>query len=391
MKGSAFTVGVEEEYQLVHPDGYALKGRAPELLLNGEPAREEYQRTMVEVATPVCANALEAVRRIRERRAQVARLAAQHGLVIAASGLHPVGPYPAEQVSDVAHYRRIAEEGGAPMRELHIFGMHVHVAVPDAEAAVRAMCGAAPYIPHLLAPSCSSPFHKAEDTGFESFRTMLRGMWPRVGPPLPVATAGEYTRLVRMLDSENLPAGESPIAWDIRPSQRFPTVEFRFFDACPSLETAALLIAMARALTVMYHDRPPPQPSGLEQQLLLENRWRAARYGLDARFFRLDPLTGEERSARDSIAALIDRLGPIAERIGDGPILASAARVLQQGTAAAAMRRVFEETGSYPEVARWVVERTMEGIAAEPETPRGDVGGDVRGDVGGDIAGAKAA
>ncbi len=385
MNGAAFTVGVEEEFQLVQPDGYELKGRAPELLADGDPAKEEFQRTMVEVATPVCANAADAVRRIRERRARVARLAAEHGLVIAASGLHPVGPYPAEQVSDVAHYRRIAEEGGAPMRELHIFGMHVHVAVPDAEAAVRAMSGAAPYIPYLLAPSCSSPFHKGEDTGFASFRTLLRGMSPRVGPPLPVATAGEYTRLIRMLGAENRPPGESPIAWDIRPSQRYPTVEFRFFDACPQVETAALLIAMARALTVMYHDRPAPQPSGLEQQLMLENRWRAARYGLDARFFRLDPLTGEERSARDAIAALIDRLGPIAERIGDGPILAAAARVLQRGTAADEMRRIFEDTGSYPDVVRWVVERTMEG-AAEPESHESP-----RGDVGGDVAGAKAA
>lgn len=383
MDEAAFTVGVEEEYQLVHPDGYELQGRAPAILETGDPVKEEFQRTMVEVTTSISASALEAAQQIRARRARVARLAAEHGITVAASGLHPVGPYPAEQVSDVAHYRRIAEEGGAPMRELHIFGMHVHVAVPDAEAAVRAMCGAAPYIPHLLAPSCSSPFHRGEDTGFESFRTILRGMSPRVGPPLPVATAREYGRLVRMLCTEgHRSADESPIAWDIRPSQRFPTVEFRFFDCCPSIETATLLIAMARALTVMYHDRPPPQPSGLEQQLLIENRWRAARYGIEARFFRLDPLTGEERGARDLIVALIDRLGPIAERLGDGPVLAGAARVLEQGTASAAMRRVFEETGSYPEVVRWVVERTLEDTA-EPGARRGDVEGGA--------AGAKAA
>ncbi|HEX7118827.1 MAG TPA: YbdK family carboxylate-amine ligase [Longimicrobiales bacterium] len=369
MANAAFTVGVEEEYQLIHPDGYELRGRAPELLEDGEPAKEEFQRTMVEIETPICETSGEAARLIRRRRRQVARIAADHGLVIAASGLHPVGPYPAEQVSDAAHYRRIAELGGAPLRELHIYGMHVHVAVPDAEAAVRAMTGAAPYIPHLLAPSCSSPFHRGEDTRFESFRTLLRGMSPRVGPPLPVATANEYARLVRMLCTEReWAADESPIAWDIRPSRRFPTVEFRLFDCCPDVDTAAVLIAMARALTVMFHDRPAPQPTGLEQQLVLENRWRAARFGLDARFYRHDPTTGEERDARDAIAALIDRLGPIAERLGDGATLAVAPRVLERGTAAAAMRRTYEATGSYPDVVRWVVERTV----ADGEAGAGD-------------------
>lgn len=362
MRGANFTVGVEEEYQLVHTDGGELRGRAPELLAAGGPAKEEFQRTMVEVETPICATAAEVGRRLRERRAQLARLAAAHDLAIAAAGLHPVGPYPSEQVSDVAAYQRIAERGGAPARELHIFGMHVHVAVPDAEAAVRAMCGAAIYIPHLLAPSCSSPFHRGEDSRFESYRTVLRDMSPRVGPPLPVTNATEYGRLVRILGpADDLGRGESPIAWDIRPSARYPTVEFRLFDCCPHLDTAVLLVAMARALTAMFHDRPAPQPTGTEMQLLRENRWRAARYGLHARFYRLDPPTGEERGARDAILALIDRLAPIAERLGDGEILAGAERILARGTAASAMRRAWEETGSFPEVVRWVARHTLGG------------------------------
>ncbi|HEX6938230.1 MAG TPA: YbdK family carboxylate-amine ligase [Longimicrobiales bacterium] len=365
MRNAMFTVRVEEEYQLVDPEGYALRGRAPELLENGDPARDELRRTRVEVDTSICRDAAEAARMLRRRRSELARLASEHGLVLAASGLHPVGPYPAGPAGDAADRRRIAEPGGAPLREPHAYGMHVHVTVPDPEAAVRAMSGAAPYIPHLLAPSCSSPFYRGEDTRFESFRTVLRGMSPRVGPPLPVATANEYARLVRMLcTEEEWAAGVGPIAWDIRPSRRFPTVEFRLFDCAPDVDTAAVLIAMARALTVMFHDRPAPQRSGLEQQLLLENRWRAARFGLDARFYRLEPPTGEVRGARDAIAALIDRLAPIAERLGDGPILADAGRILRRPTAAAEMRRIYEETGSYPDVVRWVAARTLGGEAS---------------------------
>jgi glutamate---cysteine ligase / carboxylate-amine ligase len=359
MREPMFTVGVEEEYQLVDPETGALKGRAPDLLENGEPAKEEFQRTMIEVDTPVCHTALDVRQRLRERRAQIAALAEAHGLAIAAAGLHPIGIYPPEQISDSAHYHRAAMDGGAPMREMHIFGMHVHVEVPNLEAAVRAMSGCAPYIPHLLALSCSSPFHRGEDTRFESYRTMLRDMSPRVGPPLPIATAAEYERLVRLLSSvEDRRIRRSPISWDIRPSARFPTVEFRFFDGCPQLDTAVLLTAMARALAIMFHDRPAPQRSGAELQLLVENRWRAARFGLEASFYRLDPPTGEQIPARDAIAALIDRLAPLAERHGDGEALAEARGILERGMASTQMRRIHEETGSIPDVMKWIVEQT---------------------------------
>ena len=354
-----FTVGVEEEFQLVDPVTGSLKGRAPDLLENGDPVQQEFQRTMVEVATPVCGTAQEVRRMLRDRRQELVDKASAHGLAVATAGLHPVGIYPPDQVSDTPRYHRIAARGGAPMRELHIFGMHVHVAIPNVEAAVRAMSGAAPYIPHLLALSASSPFQFGEDTGYESFRTILRALSPRVGPPLPVATAGEYTRLLRLLiTEEDRRIGQSPIAWDIRPSLRYPTLEFRFFDGCPRLETATLLAALARALTIMFHDRPAPQRTGTDLQLLLENRWRAARFGLDAHFYRLDPPTGDQIPAREAITALIDRIRPLSERYGDGDVLSEAHWILEQGTAATRMREIYEETGSLPDVTRWVVEQT---------------------------------
>lgn len=359
MHPAEFTIGIEEEYQLVETETGALRGRAPELLAEDGPIKQEYQRTMIEVNTPICASAEEGRRRLIERRSFVARLGREKGLAIAAAGLHPVGSYPAAQVTDIAEYHRIAARGGIFSRELHIFGMHVHVAVPNREAAVRAMCGAAPFVPHLLALCGSSPFYHGEDTAFQSFRTILRDMSPRVAPPFPMTSAAEYDRLERILAGRSLdPARNSPIAWDIRPSNRYPTLEFRFFDASPWLDTAVLLAAMARALTVMFADRPPPQPSGIELQLMRENRWRAARFGIAARFFRLDPVTGEERSARNAILGLAERLTPIAERLGDGQVLAAIERALDRGSAAAAMREVYRRTASLPDVTRWTVEQT---------------------------------
>jgi carboxylate-amine ligase len=361
MGGGEFPVGVEEEYQVVDPDTGALRGRAPALLMAADGlAKAEFQRTIVEVASPVCATAAEAGLRAAEGRAALARIAEAQGLTIAAAGLHPVGPYPPSQVTDEPRYRELARNGGPHMRDLHIFGLHIHVGVPDLETAVRAMAGATPYTPHLLALCASSPFYRGEDTGFASYRTIIRDTFPEVGPAPPMSGAAEYRKLARLLAGKDCDERERcPISWDIRPSSRYPTLEFRFFDVCPWVEDVAVLAAFARALTAMYGDRPPPQRSGTELQLMRENRWRAARYGLDARFFRLDPATGDQRPARDQIRALAERLLPMAERLGDVAALAGVERILERDNAAAAMRGVLQREASFPAVTRWIAEQTV--------------------------------
>jgi carboxylate-amine ligase len=371
MHQGAFTVGVEEEYQLVDPEDGMLRGRAPELLEEGV-GKGEFQRTMIEVTTPICQSAAEARARLVEQRRTLAGVAAEHGLAIAAAGLHPVGPYPRTQISDTPLYRRVAAYGGNVARELHVFGLHVHVGVPSREAAVRAMCGITPYIPHLLIPAASSPFYQGHDTRFQSYRTLLRDMSPRVGLPLPIVSVREFDQLEQLLAGGPVdPRRNSPIAWDVRPSHRYPTLEFRFFDSTPWLDTVELLVALARSLTAMYEDRPAPPLTGTEMQLIRENRWRAARFGMSARFFRLDPVTGETRTAHDSILALVERLAPVAERLGDGGTLALLEPVLERGSAATAMREIFRREGSFPEVVRWVVEETA---TLPPAPPAPEIG-----------------
>lgn len=361
---TGFEIGIEEEYQLVDPDTGALLGQAPRVLESGARTlfKPELQTTMVEVDTAVSRDVADAMQRLAAQRAAAIRRAREEGLALAAAGLHPTGIYPPDRITDSPHYRGVAANAGSIGRELHIFGMHVHVAVPDRESAIRAMCGATPYIPHLIALAASSPLHHGQDTGYDSFRTLLRDMFPEVGPPLPIASAAEYERLLGILRGSRFdPGRSSPISWDIRPSPRYPTLEFRFFDACPRLADVAVLAAFARGLTAMFVDRPPPQPTGTELHILRENRWRAARYGLDAWFFRLDPATGEERSARDSIRSLVDRLAPISERLGDAAALRDAERILDVGNAAGTIRSIWRERAAVPEVMEWVVAETAAG------------------------------
>src|SRR5690606_27119498 len=277
---TGFEIGIEEEYQLVDPDTGALLGQAPRVLEGGArtPFKPELQTTMVEVDTAVSLDVAEAIHRLAARRGEAIRQAREQGIALVAAGLHPVGIYPPDRITDTPHYRGVAANGGRVGRELHIFGLHVHVAVPDRESAIRAMCGATPYIPHLIALSASSPLYQGRDTGFASFRTLLRDMFPEVGPPFPVASAAEYERLVAILRGSRFePGRSSPISWDIRPSPRYPTLEFRFFDACPRLADVAVLAAFARGVTAMFADRPPPQPTGTELHVPREDRWPAAR------------------------------------------------------------------------------------------------------------------
>lgn len=359
MGQAEFPVGIEEELQLLDPESGVLRGRTPERAEAGGPAGNEPQRTTVGTGKATYPSAWEAGRRLAERRLYLNEQAAASGLAIAAIGLHPIGPGHPAQAGDPAVPGPIAAMGDELARESQTFGLHVHVAVPDRETAVRAMCGATPFIPHLLALSASSPFHQAQDTTFESFRMELRDMSPRAGPPLPIISAAEYGQLETLL-AEDGPdrRWNGPIAWDIRPSGRHPILEFRFLDANPWTDTIELLAAMARALTAMYADRPAPLWSGTEMQLIRENRWRAARFGLSARLYRLDPITGETRSARDSVLALAERLAPVCDRLGDGMVLDKIDRIVERGTAASVMRQIHERGGSIPDVIRWAVEET---------------------------------
>ena len=330
MGAAEFGFRIREELQLVEPETGALVGRAPE----PGPA-----------GVPVCGTAEEARRWLVERRRWVAEWAAARGLAVMAAGLNLAGR------GEAGRGRR----GGGDASGLAGFGMRVEVGVPDREAAVRAMVGAASYVPHLLAVSASSPFHRGRDTGFASFRTILRERQPAAGLPFPVSSAGEYDRLVAVLSGGGR---GNAVGWDLRPGERAPVLEWHFFDVTPWVDVAVFLAACARALTAMFIDRPPSQPTAVEMQLARENRWRAARYGLEARFYRMDPVSGEERGAADANRALVDRLASLAERLGDGPALACVERILERGNAASAMREVYGREGCVRAVARWVIGET---------------------------------
>jgi len=331
-----FAVSLVEEIQLVDRDEGALCGRAPG----------------ADGGTPFAETAGRAVSRLARRRRRARKLALERGLTITAAGIHPVGhvrdPGPHTIVEDL--------RGTTGAGTTDLFDMRIRIAMPSREMAVRAMCGSAPYLPPLLALAGSSPFHLGEDTGYASFRTVRRDVFPRVGPPLPVATASEFDHLERLFTVPDAQR-DRPLAWDVQPVWGATTLEFRLFDANPRLDVVAFLTASARALATLFADRPPALPSGLEIQVLRENRWRAARYGLDARFLRPDarPATW---TATAALTALAERLDPVADRLGDGEVMRSLPALLLAGTAAGAMRDVYCQSRSVRAVVDWLIRET---------------------------------
>jgi carboxylate-amine ligase len=368
-----FTVGVEEEYQLVCPRSGELRSRARDVLRNDwtDEIREELQSTMLEVGTHVCASAAEVAREIRRLRFQVSAAAGAEDLQVVAAGLHPFSRWQGHRPTPGERYARLMERFGRILRTEHVFGMHIHVAVPPEHDRVRVMNRVMRYTPHLLALSCSSPLFEGEDTGFHSYRTILVRRLPNTGPPPRLGSEREFAALVDALVTSGAAADKGTLYWSIRPHAYYPTLEFRVTDACPRVEDAVAVAALARALVAaaVQHRLPEEDaglPAGAHHELHATNEWLAARYGLDARLAR--PVSGgavEEERAREEVQRLLDLVGPVAEELGDAAELSGVEVVLRRGTAADRLRAVRDDLAGPGEVVRWLAAESVLGTGLD--------------------------
>jgi glutamate---cysteine ligase / carboxylate-amine ligase len=367
-----FTVGVEEEYQLVDAATGALRSHASTVRREdwtGE-LLAELQETTVEIGTPVCTAIADVAGHLRRLRFQAATVASTHGLAIIAAGLHPFSRWEGHRRPAVERYQAIEQRYGRIARDEHIFGMHVHVGVPDGVDRLRVLNVARHYLPHLLALSASSPFFEGADTGFDSFRTIMWRRWPNSGIPPRFDSMAEFTRYVDILLDAGVMADPWNLYWSARPHPRYPTVEFRVTDACPSLQDAAAIAALARALVHAIATGAVAEPADgrlsatLEQELLRVNEWRVARDGLAAQLIDTYSGSGHE-PARSAIRRLADAVGPSAEELGDAAQLAHLDTLLERGSAAFRLRRHFEEEGTLTALVDWLVDESRVGTGLD--------------------------
>lgn len=359
-----FTVGVEEEYQIVGAETGELRPRSLRILSwakesVGDQVTPELYLSQLETATPVCRTLAEVRAELTRLRREVNRAAEREGSRIAAAGTHPFSHWEDQEITPRRRYIGIAEEYEQLAREHLICGCHVHVGIRDREIAVRVMNRARPWLAPLLALAANSPFWLGRDTGYASYRTEVWRRWPTAGTPQPFASRAEYDALVDTLVATGSVSDATKIYWDVRPSARFETLEFRVTDVCLTVDEAVMIAGLVRGLARACYEREaggePPAPP--RPELLRAAKWRAARYGLDATL--IDAERGEAVPAAGLVARLLALVRPALEADGaweevDGLVRAT----LSRGNGAARQRAAFARAGSLEGVVDFIVAET---------------------------------
>lgn len=342
------TVGVEEEFLLVDPVTGVAVNRADEVVavardVFGLELDHELTGTQVEVKTSVCDGAEQVRGELLGLRRVVAMAAREVGCRAIAVGAPPFGDTTGV-ITDGLRYRRIAREFGALAAQQVICGCHVHVAVPDEETAVRVCNSVRPWLPVFGAITANSPFSRGADTGFASWRSVVWSRWPVSGPPPFFTSWQHYQAVCDMLLEAGTALDRAMIYWDVRPSDRWPTVEVRVADVGASVDDVVLLAALVRALVakaVLDTGRGVPVPV----ETLRQACWRAAKDGLTGS--ALDVLSGRLAPMRRQLGALVALLTPVLRASGDLPLVERGLRLLDRdGCGADRQRRAFRDGGT---------------------------------------------
>ncbi len=362
-----YTLGIEEEFQIVDPQTRELRSHVSEILeegkmLLGEQIKPEMIQSMVEVGTGVCHNIQEARADISKLRAIIYGLARKNGLAIVAASTHPISHWQDQKIFDDERYALLVQELQAVARSLLIFGLHVHVGVADPERAIHIMNAARYFLPHVLALSTSSPFWMGQQTGLKSYRSEVFKQFPRTDIPDHFDSYGSFQRYVDLLIKTKCIDNGKKIWWDVRPHPFFPTLEFRVCDIPTRVDDTVALAALFQAIVAKL-DKLIDQNLGFRlyrRMLVQENKWRAVRYGLDGKL--IDFGKQKEVPVRDLILELLEFVDEVLDDLGSRKEVEHIHTILQRGTSADEQLQVYQETNDLKAVVDRLIERTMENV-----------------------------
>ncbi|MBA3323955.1 MAG: carboxylate-amine ligase [Rhodobacteraceae bacterium] len=344
-----FSIGIEEEYLLVDPETRALSVRQPpgfmarckELL--GPRVAHEVLQSQIEIVSRVCANIGEARTEILELRRVVAETAAEHGMRVIAASTHPWAHWSEQVPVEMDRYRILAAEHQSLARRMSICGMHVHAGIEDPNLRIDLMSQVSYFMPHLLALSTSSPFWEGHDTGLKAFRPIIIGDLPRSGLPETFESWNDWTEMLDDLAATGMVTDPSKIWWDLRPSARHPTLEIRICDICTWAEDGLTIAALYQSiLAFLYSLRANNQRwRQYRRILILENKWRAQRYGVEAEMgdFGKRALV----PFPELIDELVEILRPQAAALGCLAEVEHARTIARRGTSADHQLRVYKD------------------------------------------------
>jgi glutamate---cysteine ligase / carboxylate-amine ligase len=375
-EGDPFTLGVEEEYQLLHGETFDLVQHIESVLAAIEghelasQINPELMQSVLEIATPVCRRSCDVMTELAKLRSYVCSLARETGMRVGSAGTHPFSLFERQRITAKDRYRQLVDQLQYVARRELIFGMHVHVAVDDPDKAIQVVNGMLPQLAPLLALSASSPFWRGEPTGLASSRQMVFSAFPRSGPPPRFRDFADYAEVVGQLERTGCIADYTHIWWDIRPHPKWGTVEVRICDAVTRIEDAAAIAAYCQAFVKLLSERydAGEEIPSYHRILTSENKWLAARYGLEAPVMDLE--TG--RRNRIPVAQLVRRtlreIEPHARELGSERELEGIRDILGRGNSADRQLRVFNANRDIVEVVSEIADATerIPAAAAEP-------------------------
>jgi carboxylate-amine ligase len=364
----SLSIGIEEEYQTVDPVTRDLKSHIhAEIVQKGksllaERVKPEMHQSVVEIGTGVCRNIQEAKEEIRDIRRQIVALARENGLRLAAGGTHPFAQWREQEIYPDDRYKVIVEDLKMVARANLIFGLHVHIGVEDRETGIQLMNSARYFLPHLLALSANSPFWLGMETGLRSYRCKVFDKFPRTNIPDLYQSWSEFDNYVKLLIQTNCIDNAKKIWWDIRPHPHFPTLEFRVCDMPMRLDESIAIAALCQAIIAKLYRLHEQNLSfrHYSRSLIMENKWRAARYGLDGKMIDFGKQT--EVPARQLIEEILEFVADVSAELGSQEEIGYVRRILEHGNGADRQLRVFQETGDLKQVVDYMIQETEYGL-----------------------------
>src|SRR5438105_2138686 len=365
-KGDPYTLGVEEEYMLLDSTTFDLVQHIDTVLAAVEGSeledviRPELMQSVLEISTPICRTIADVDHQLRKLRGAVTQIAREMDMRVGSAGTHPFSLFERQRITARDRYRALVDQMQYVARRELIFGMHVHVAIDDPEKAIKVVNGLLVHLPQFLGLSASSPFWRGEPTGLSSTRQLVFAAFPRSGPPPRFRDYADYAEVVGQLERTGCIADYTHIWWDIRLHPRLGTIEIRVCDAVTRLEDAVAITALCQALVKLYSERfdAGDEIPSFHRILTTENKWLAARYGLEAPVMDLQ----SGRRNRAAVAQLVRRtlrdIEPHARELGSERELDGIRDLLSRGSGSDRQRRIWNANRDIAEVVREIADAT---------------------------------
>ena len=367
MKEHTFTLGIEEEFAIIDPETRELRSHIQEILEYGkvilkEQIKPEMHQSVVELGTEICQSVVDARAHVIELRSRLAELAARSGLKIASVGTHPFSHWRDQLITQGERYHEIVKDMQQLARANLIFGLHVHVGIPDRDVAIHVMNQARYFLPHIYALSVNSPFWVGQDTGLKGYRLKVFERFPRTGIPDAFESLSEYEDYCKLLVKTGCVDNAKKIWWDIRLHPFFDTLEVRVCDAQSRVDDTLAIAALIQAVIAKLHKllRQNITFRVYRRRLLDENRWRASRYGIDGKLIDFGKET--EVETRSLLNELLEFVATEVNEFGAQNEMAHIERIMREGTGADRQLAAYERTRNIKAVVDHIVAETYEGL-----------------------------